>query len=532
MKEHNNDFLGEIESRYQPITTLLSRRDDAIRIAPWDQLDLDFDTPSKTPHIDARQVSLIEQVMSVYHPGIKNKHSNYEWYPIDNYKRGELRGIDVHTGSIVLDSEEDLSPVETMFFQYVHNPREEYAETGQPVIDNDGVANVFLQSDGRIQAISMLPGVNSPILFCPFVPDNIRKNELAYPADVTEALRDIRSNHGRIDPMHLPLIGKLGILVTAAADIWLDRKAQSDESVEKLIKISGDINHFTVEKDSIDSRAATFFGAPVDEHPLTGLVDEELIPEKVDIIQMEGYEEFLKSAVGNGYQLPTFFRSHEMGVYFSDKSPFEDDLAGSHMREILGYNGVTDVSRGIIVPSEWPSTYKGDWSKPFSYLRHQLVLAAYEDLPENVRTDMINVCSESVEESVYLRNHTYLRTEIPKISSETPYAFRNYSRQQQEQILGGFIAGALTLNKDIFPYWRGPHLHGDGSSMWDWIPQEIPRMLEENGFHVDRAPQSRIHPLYVRGENRDGTPDMMDRPFANPDFKIDDSGTIFNCKLQ
>lgn len=530
MKEQESDFLGEFNSRYQSLTTLLSRRDERLHIAPWDQLDLDLDTPSKIRHIDARQVKIIEEVMSVYHPGIISNQSNNEWYPIDNYKRGVLRGIDIHSGSVILDAVEDLSPVETVFFQYVHNPREEYDEQGQLTTYNDGVANVFLQSDGRIQGVTMLPDPNSPILFVPFAPDSIRKNELVYPTHVTDALRDIRTTYNQIDARHLPLISKLGTMVTAAADIWLDREAEHDEQAEKLIKIPGIITRYSIEKNSIDSRAATFFGAPVDEHPLAGLVNENLLPEKVDVIQMENYEQFLKSAVSNGYTLPTFFRTHEMGLYFSDKSPFEDDLAGSHMREILGYNGIPDVTRGIVVPSEWPTNYNGDWSKPLAFLKHQLVLAAYEDLPEEVRTEMIEKCNEVVDNSVYLRNHTYQRTEIPDLNSKPPYAFKNYSRYQQEKILGGFIAGALTLNKDIFPYWRGPHLHGDGSSMWDWIPQEIPTMLEESGFHIDRAPQSIIHPLSIRGFNRDGSLDRADRPFANQDFRIDDSGTIFISK--
>jgi len=521
MKEYEGNFLENFSQSYHPISELLARRDEKIKISPWDKLDIDLDTPPTIRHIDARQVIDIEEIMTIYHPGIKYKNSQPQWYPIDNYKRGDLRGVDVHTGSIELNQEEDLSPVETMFFQYAHKPFEGYDPQGNFIAYNEGVANVFLQPDGRIQAMTLIPEEGSSVLFYPFVPDEIRKNELAYPSNTAEALRDMRTAYNYIDPRHLPLMSKLGAMVTAAADIWLDRDVDSGKDREPLIKIPGDLLTYSIGKDRTDSKASRYFGAPVDEHPLAGLVDKALIPEKLDIIEMEGYEQFLKSALTEGYTLPPFFRSHEMGVYFSENSPFDDGTSGSHMREILGYNGITDVSQGLIVPTDWPSNYKGDWATPLAYLKHQLVLAAYEGLPEDTRSEMIEHCNELVDRSVYLRNYTSINTEIPDLDPSSPYSFKNYSRQQQEKILGGFIAGILTMNKDIFPYWRGPQLHGEGGSKLDWIPEGISEMLEEKGFHVLQAPEPKIHPLFIRGVNRDGTQDVAIRPYANPDLKID-----------
>jgi hypothetical protein len=531
MKETEDSFLESITSNYHSIPTLLERRDSRIHIAPWDTLDLEPLTPPTVHHIDARQVQPIERVLEAYHPGMIPKNSDNQIYPIDNYKRGDIGGVDTHTGSLELDLEEEFSPVTTLFFQYAHNSHESFDTAGNLLSDNDGVANVFLQPDGRIQGVIMLPDATSPALYYTFAPDPIRANELAYPQNVNETLLQMREVYSHIDPKHLPLISNLGRMVTAVADMWLDRESKGNDKIETLLKISGDINRYTVGKNSGERSGTEFVKVPLGGDLLSGLVAEDLIPEKIEVIELERYEEFLKSALMHGYKIPPLFRSHEMGLYFSESSPFDDGVSGSHMREILGYNGMEDVSRGLIVPSEWPTAYKGSWNDPLSFLKHQMLLATYEDLPDEVRTEMIERCNELVDNSVYLRNHTFLSTEVPALDAVTPYAFKNYSREQQERILGGFIAGILTINKDLFPYWAGPQLHGDGDSRLDWVPEGVADMLEEHGFYVSQAPSSIVHPLHVRGFNRDGTLDVMDRPFANPDLRIDDSGVIFNSKM-
>lgn len=529
MTERESLSLESFKDNYRSIEELLARRDQRIVIAPWDKLDLpdlDPDTVPKRHAVDARQIHPIEQILQAYHQGMTPQGSSYEFYPIDYYKRGTLGGVDVHSGTIELDIKEEFSPVRTMFFQYVHNPREGYDENENFIMNNDGVANVFLQSDGRMQAFAMLPSASSPALYFPFAPDGIRQRELPYPQGVSDAEESIRNVHTHISPQHLPLMSKLGRMVTAASDIWLDRQTNY-QPTETLMKISGDIVPHRISKEGMDRMSADFFGAPSDEHPLAGLVDASLIPDTFDVIEMEKYEEFIKLALQNGYKLPSFFRSHEMGLYFSEASPFDDEAPGSHMQEILGYNGVTDVSRGLIVPSQFPTGYKGEWNNPLSYLRHQMMLAVYEDLPDEVRESMLVKCSELVERSVELLNHTYLSPEIPALDASSPYAFKNYSHRQQEKILGGFIAGIMTMNKDLFPYWAGPPLRGDGSSRLNWVTEGMADLLEENGFYVSQVPASKIHPLYMRGFNRDGTSDMSDRPFANPDLRIDNLGVIF-----
>ena len=84
MKEFGEGFfLESLEDDYHPMSELLARRDARIKIAPWDQLDLDSLTEPKIAHVDARQVRPIEQILGLYHDGITPKNSEYQLYPID-----------------------------------------------------------------------------------------------------------------------------------------------------------------------------------------------------------------------------------------------------------------------------------------------------------------------------------------------------------------------------------------------------------------------------------------------------------------
>jgi hypothetical protein len=109
----------------------------------------------------------------------------------------------------------------------------------------------------------------------------------------------------------------------------------------------------------------------------------------------------------------------------------------------------------------------------------------------------------------------------------SPYAFRNFSRRQQEKILAGFIAGIMTMNKDLFPYWAGPPLKGDGTQRRDWVPEGIEDMLEANGFHTERIPVSVVHEVGVSGIGEHGSLELEERPFADPDLHLDEQGKVF-----
>ena len=522
MTEHEESSLANVDPKDLLMSTLQERLDASLRIAPWDKLDLDSLLPDHKLGIDRRQVNFLQMRLGAVN------NIQYRYYPIENRERGMLGGVDVNTGIINFGSG-DEDPVETMFFQYVHNPQDPILdEQGELIKNNEGVANVFLQPDGRMVGMVMLPNENLSALYYQFAPDGLGGNVSSYPENVDDALRKLKETHGHIHRDQLPLIGMLSRMLTSASDIWLDRDRDQDQEMERIMKISGDIQRFKVDKDGIDFEGARFFGAPPDEHPLAGLVDERLFPERVDIIKMENYEEFVKSIDSNGYILPHFFRSPKLGLYYSELSPFDDAMPDGFMVEILGYNGITDTSRGIIVPEKRPDDYQDENETPLAVLRHQLVIAAYESLPDEEREEMIETCNKLVDRSADLSNYALTWTETPEQDTSMPHSFNKFSRQQQERMLGGFIAGLLTVDKERFPYWSGPPLHGDGSSHLDWIPEGVVNMLEIKGFHVSRGPVSKVHPPYIRGYNSDGSLDKRDHPFANPDITIEDSGMIFS----
>lgn len=434
-------------------------------------------------------------------------------------KRGRIGNTDVSVGIVNLHvkKSEDDSSQKAFLVQYARNPQESFGndEYGNPKREtfNDGIVNVLMTPSGEIYTTMMLP--NGEYRLDSFVPPYGKKVGQSYPKDEIDALNSFKKSG--VSPRFFPLLQKAAMLTTAVSDTYLKRDRDYKESERSFLLTDSEISTYNFSKNGISPELAEVVGLDDLEHPLKNLVHEDLIPEQSHVYLTDSLEEMVKTLAHGGYPMPVMFRSYKHGVYVSENAPWNVDQAALGFQELLAYNSDISLQKGSILTKTKLPEHTNSWESIYSLLQHNLILQAYEEtLSEQAKAEFMAFCDENVSQIKHLGNHTYLTTEIPENDQKSPYKFNHYSERSKNKYLAGFLAGMMTMPKELFRYWADPPLWGDGTERWHWTPKGMKELMAKHGFNVDQIQQSKIHPPFVRHITKDGTIEMADRPFANP----------------
>lgn len=488
--------------------------------SPWENLNLNFEGEAQIALQD-RQFQPLENALLMigFEPSVPSDELHLKLNnlrPFKNTIYGRLGNTEVQAGVIKLHvSEPGKDNPEVMLIQYAHNPSDKIGPSGELEFYNEGIANVMLLPDGSIYSLAMHS--DGQYRLFSFGTPFSGKVGLEYPQNELKTLNKIREVTPDVRRMY-PLMAKLAILSTAAADVYLNRSRNYDQAEKNLMIIKGEVKSYKITKGGIDSELAKKFHLDRNKHPLKDLVEEGLIPEESEVVVMEDYEGLLRTLGELGYPIPTLFRSHELGIYVSNNAPWEKSDESWGIRDVLDTRGVK-IDKATILPTNWPKTYKYSWALPEAILKHNLLLQVYEEkLSREAKEDFLDFGEEVVRQAKQLVSHTYLNVNIPDKNPNPPYSFDKYSKTEQNKLMAGFIAGIMTMPMDLFQYWYGPPLWGNGTERWHWVPEGMRELMQNRGFKVENIEKSKIYPPHVREVGKHG------KYFKMPWRYADDAG--------
>ncbi len=493
-----------------------------------DELEFPQESAPK-PYLQDRQFQPLEGAFrlmgceqSVPHDELEAKSAG--WRPIYHPQLGMIGRAEIQTGLVNLHIDRDGTNPQVVLAQYAHNSREEVVN-GNTENYNDGIVNVLAEPNGTIY--SMMMTADGDYTLSSFVPNFGENSGLSYPEDERDALAIVKKNTPR-NPNFFPLMGKAAILTTLACDTYRGRERDYTQAEKNLFLTDSGVREYNFNREGLTPELAAFLGTETTTHPLSGLVDENLIPENSKVFVVENYSGLISNLAQGGYPFPQVFRSHETGMYVSRNAVWDQPDATYGFEEFLGSQefGLGENGRATILPANRPEGYyQEEWQTPLKVVAHNLLLQVFQEtLDDEKKNELIEFCNQNVRQAKHLTNHAVgLRTEIPdQGDNKSPYSFNKYSRPKQEKMLAGFISGIMTANRDMLRYWSAKPLWGednDDSTRWQWAPQGIKEVMDSMGFRTDNLPITKIYPPFVR-EVRNGIEERADRPYANPDLSL------------
>ena len=265
--------------------------------SPWENLNLNFEGEAQIALQD-RQFQPLENALLMigFEPSVPSDELHLKLNnlrPFKNTIYGRLGNTEVQAGVIKLHvSEPGKDNPEVMLIQYAHNPSDKIGPSGELEFYNEGIANVMLLPDGSIYSLAMHS--DGQYRLFSFGTPFSGKVGLEYPQNELKTLNKIREVTPDVRRMY-PLMAKLAILSTAAADVYLNRSRNYDQAEKNLMIIKGEVKSYKITKGGIDSELAKKFHLDRNKHPLKDLVEEWLIPEESEVVVMEDYEGLLRT---------------------------------------------------------------------------------------------------------------------------------------------------------------------------------------------------------------------------------------------